>query len=292
MMTRPAHPWPPAAGFTLLELLLVLVIVVVLIALLVPALTSALGAADSFRCQSRLHQIGLAYHEYVRDSGGVWPPIMTTDAPPADLYSRIEAEAGLRMAPPRPAADWGQPGRHWSIVMWPYLGSIELCTCPADPKAGRRGRDVIAPGAEHAVALLDAPPESYALNVVLFRTQDDWRRMAGCTWGLHGDADYNGLAKYTTLSEQRLMFPGLERMILFFCGASGQTVGSQFNVPFRTSGLAERWAWHWRRASAPFVDEPGCGSNYLFVDGHVEYRETLPPLAEWGYDLGADPAGR
>jgi prepilin-type N-terminal cleavage/methylation domain-containing protein/prepilin-type processing-associated H-X9-DG protein len=286
MMTRPAPPPCPARAFTLIELLIVLAIIGLLVALLIPAVLSALGAAASVRCQGRLNQIGVAYQQYMHDSGGLWPPIITAADPPARLYRQIEDDTGLRKAPARPADDWGQPGQHWSIVLWPYLGSLDMYTCPSDPKAGRRDRSVVAPGNEHAAALLDAPPESYALNVILFRTQDDWRRQAGCTWGLHGDADYNGLAKCTTLADQRQMFPSLQRMVLFFCGASGQTVGSQFNVPFRTAGLAERWSWHWRRASAPFVDEPGCGSNYLFVDGRVEYREATPDLAEWGYDLG------
>jgi prepilin-type N-terminal cleavage/methylation domain-containing protein/prepilin-type processing-associated H-X9-DG protein len=287
---RVRHPAPALTrAFTLIELLLVMAIVGLLFALLIPAILSALGAADSFRCQSRLHQISLAYQQYTGDSGGLWPPIMTTTEAPADLLRRIEADTGLKRAPARPDVDWGQPGPHWSIVLWPYLGSFDLVTCPADPKSGRRGKDVVAAGAEHQAALLGAPPESYALNVILFRTQDDWRQRAGCTWGLHGDADYNGLTRTTTLAEQRQMFPALPRRILFFCGASGQTIGSQFNVPWRTSGLVERWAWHWRRASAPFVDEPGCGSNYLFADGRVEYRETMPDLVEWGYDLGRTP---
>jgi prepilin-type processing-associated H-X9-DG protein/prepilin-type N-terminal cleavage/methylation domain-containing protein len=280
-----------AAAFTLIELMMTLAILCLIIALLVPVCLTALGAARSIQCQSRLHQIGLAYEQYLRDSGGLWPPIMTTTEPPAGLCKQIEDDTHMsptpvRQAPARPAADWGQPGPHWSIVLWPYHQWLGLYTCPADPKAGCLGLNVVAPGAEHQSGLLNAPPESYALNVILFRTQDDWRLKAGCTWGLHGDADYNGLAKYTTLSDQRRMFPGLQRMVLFFCGASGQTVGSQFNVPWRTSGLVDRWSWHWHRASAPFAEESGCGSNYLFVDGHVEYRETLPSLAEWGYDLG------
>ena len=91
------------------------------------------------------------------------------------------------------------------------------------------------------------------------------------------------------MAEQRRRFPQWPRVVLFFCGAAGQTVGSQFNVPFRTSGMVERWEWHPRPASAAFVDEEGIGSNYLFADGRVEYRDRLPSLVEWGYDLGAYP---
>ena len=275
-------------GMTLIEMLVVLGILAVLAALLYPALWKAIEAANSARCQNQLRQIGIAYRDYVQGSGGLWPPIFSLDPPPADLFKAIEAETGLVMAPARPAANWGQPGPHWSIVLWPYLDSLELYTCQSDPKAGQRGSEVVPAGREHTVALLDAPPESYALNVILFLTADDFRRQAGCTWGTKGEVDFNGLASYTTESEQRRLFPGLANRILFFCGASGQTVGSQFNVPFRSRpGLsgAERWEWHYGRASAAFADEPGCGSNYLYWGGQVEYHDQLPDLWAWGYEL-------
>lgn len=285
---RPAKSGPRAPAVTLVELLAVIAIVLVLMALLVPLLWAAVGAVNSVRCRNRLRQIGIAYHRYMDESGGLWPPIFSREPPPVGLFKRIEAETGLAMAPARPGLMSGL-GPHWSIVLWPYLGSLEVYTCPSDPKAGKRGTEAVMHEGEQNVAFLDAPPESYALNVILFRTGDVWRRQAGCTWGTQGDVDFSGLASYTTQSEQRRLFPALDRRILFFCGASGQTVGSQFNVPFRARpGLAgvERWEWHPRRASQAFADEPGRGSNYLFHGGNVEYRDELPGLWEWGYELG------
>jgi len=284
----PRHTSRRPRGFTLLELLVVISIVAVLAALLTPVCLDAVGMAYMLQCQGNLRTIAAAYSRYMTDSGGVWPPILTNDAP-VELFKRIEAETGLAMAPRRPAEQWGQPGPHWSIVLWPYIGSLEVYTCPADPKAGLRGDDVLPRGSERAVALLDAPPESYALNVILFRTADDLRRQATCEWGTRGDSDFNGLQSYTTEAQQRQQFPQWPRAILFFCGAAGQTVGSQFNVPFRTSGLVERWEWHPRRASAPFADEPGRGANYLYADGRVEYKDELPSKREWGYDIGLPP---
>jgi prepilin-type N-terminal cleavage/methylation domain-containing protein/prepilin-type processing-associated H-X9-DG protein len=276
-------------GFTLVELLVVLAIVAVLAAMLLPALFGTLGAAENVRCCNRLRTIGGAYHEYIADAGGVWPPMISPERPEA-MLRRIRTATGLVPAPARPAADWGQPGPHWSVVLWPYINALEVYTCPSDPKRGLRGTAVTGAQRVHGAAFLDAPPESYALNVVLFRTADDLRRQAGCTWGVAGDApDFNGLQSCTTEAEQRRQFPGWPRAILFFCGASGQTFGSQFNVPFRTGGMVERWEWHPRPASAAFADEPGIGSNYLFADGRVESRDALPSLAEWGYDLGTTP---
>jgi len=278
---------PP--GFTLLELLVAAAILATLAALVVPALFGALGAVDTLRCGRRLRTILSAYEAYMTDSGGVWPPILSAERPEA-LLQRIQEETGLRPAPPRPAENWGQPGPHWSVVLWPYIGELEVYTCPADPRRGRRGLEVTGPARAHGAAFLDAPPESYALNVILFRTADDLRRQAGCTWGTSGDApDFNGPGACTTEAEQRRRFPQWPRVILFFCGAAGQTFGSQFNVPFRTSGLVERWEWHPRPASAPFADEPGIGANYGFADGRVEFRDRLPPPVEWGCVLGGPP---
>ncbi len=277
---------------TLLELLIVLLIVAVLASLLYAALGDLVGAAQSARCRSRLRQIGIAYRRHMQENDGLWPPILTGDAP-ENLLRQIEKDTGLVAAPPRPAANWGQPGPHWSVVLYPYLGELRLFTCPGDPNAGKRGPEVVPERSRHALALLDAPPESYALNVVLFRTADDFRRQAGCSWGTGGDADFNGVHMYTSQAEQRRIFGSLNSRILFFCGASGMTVGSQFNVPFRDrAGLAgvERWEWHPRRASAAFADDPKAGSNYLFHGGHVEYRERLPDRWEWAYDL--DRRGR
>lgn len=289
MTVRPRHPAagaPAAAGLTLLELLVVMAILVVLAALLVPVVFDALAAADTLACRTHLRTIWEGYQGYMADSGNVWPPILTAERPET-LLGAIQEATGLEPAPARPADNWGQPGPHWSIVLWPYINALEVYTCPSDPKRLLRGEAVTGPQRIHGAALLEAPPESYALNVVLFRTADDLRRQAGCTWGTAGDApDLTGLQSCTTEAEQRRQFPQWPRVILFFCGASGQTVGSQFNVPFRESGLVERWEWHPRPASAAFVDEPGIGSNYLFADGRVEYRDRLPSLVEWGYDIG------
>jgi prepilin-type N-terminal cleavage/methylation domain-containing protein/prepilin-type processing-associated H-X9-DG protein len=274
------------SGFTLVELVVSLTVLAVLAAMLMPAVGAVVGSARSAQCQANLRQIGIAYQQYMTNSKGIWPAILSTE-PPRPVLDRLCEETGLSAAPARPAADWGQPGPHWSVVLWPYIQDLRLYTCPADPKAGRRGAAVLGPGQQHQVALLDAPPESYGLNIILFRTADDVRRKAGCSWGTHGDADYSGMTGCTTLSEQRRQFPSLSQRILFFCGTSGQTVGSQYNFTFRTQvpGLVERWEWHPWPASAAYADEPGRGSNYLFADGRVEFRDELPSPWEWGLDL-------
>lgn len=134
----------PEGGTTLLELLLVIGIVAVLVGLLGGAVGVVIGTVNTVRCRNHLRQIGGAYARYLSDSHGTWPPILTQDVS-WDLYDRIDADMGLKPAPLRPAKDYGRPGAHWSIVLYPYLGDVRVYTCPSDPKAGLRGAAVVAP---------------------------------------------------------------------------------------------------------------------------------------------------
>lgn len=65
----------PAAGFTLVEILVVIAILVTLMALLMPALRTVRVAGKKAACASSLRQIGLSYQAYALDNTGRLPYI-------------------------------------------------------------------------------------------------------------------------------------------------------------------------------------------------------------------------
>jgi len=61
--------------FTLIELLVVMAVVAMLISLLQPSLEKIRLRSESLKCQSNLHQIGVAYQYYVDEYDG-WLPLL------------------------------------------------------------------------------------------------------------------------------------------------------------------------------------------------------------------------
>jgi len=65
----------PAAGFTLVELLIVIGIIAILVGLLLPALNRARQQAVATRCAAQLRDVGAMFHNYAALHRGALPPL-------------------------------------------------------------------------------------------------------------------------------------------------------------------------------------------------------------------------
>jgi prepilin-type N-terminal cleavage/methylation domain-containing protein len=276
---RVASRCPRPGGFTLIEVLLVMAIVVVLLGLILPLVLGALGQAKGMQCLVNLRELNRCIKQYYRDNHNTWPPMQATGRNERLLEEMAEQE-GLTLSEARHAG-----GYHWSLVLWPYHRDIRYYTCPCDPAI--ESDDPFPDGVPRGSPFADAPPESYALNTLLFRSMAKIRQRSGASWGLDGRTFQTPLM-FTALKDQRRTIPNLNRRILMCCGAAGFPVGHQSNVVWRDRGLGpanRRTEWHHQSDAEAFEDDPATGSYYLFFDGAVEYRKAFPSRFEWALDL-------
>lgn len=105
------------SGFTLIELLVVIAIIAILAAILFPVFAQAREKARQTTCASNLKQLGLAVVQYVQDYDENLPnpSVATTSAYTSTLVWTC--------------------GMGWAGIMYPYVKSTGVYTCPSDPTA-------------------------------------------------------------------------------------------------------------------------------------------------------------
>jgi prepilin-type N-terminal cleavage/methylation domain-containing protein/prepilin-type processing-associated H-X9-DG protein len=134
-------------GFTLVELLVVIGIIAMLIALLLPALSGARNQANSIVCKSNLYQINLALEMYANDNNGVIYPIGPPLGDPVPglnenqfltlgYCSPTVNAAGQVVKTPQPppgtSPDAPPPNPVWPIYVFDGVWNPPILRCPND----------------------------------------------------------------------------------------------------------------------------------------------------------------
>jgi len=225
-------------SFTLIELLVVIAIIALLASVLLPALTKAREMGRRIKCVSNLRQFGLAFIMYAQDNDGLLP---YGDA--NGLALRYEVEWGPAIAPymglSRDSADWAE--KRFLVNKTPVVPWSRVIECPT---------------AANTTGYCYGVHYNYDTGTL-------------CPFGYY-DPAWTPPNKHRKLDKVPikcfLMSDATDRIIYtpavnwgFTYDYDGDGLNDSFNS---TSAIYNK--------AAP--DRHNNGANYLFRDGHVEWR--------------------
>jgi prepilin-type N-terminal cleavage/methylation domain-containing protein len=232
-------------GFTLIELLVVIAIIAILAAILFPVFAKAREKARQTSCTSNEKQLGLAFVQYVQDYDQTMPPSF--------------------------GSWWGSIDPGWAGVVYPYVKSTGVYTCPDDS----------VPVTKPATEI------SYVMNVNLIGgTMSSFSSPSNSVL-LYESFDHvvNGTA-WNHFTHDLGVAPNLGQGIDFTYNGGGSAADAGDNNTSAANpgntGPGALGGCAIRGVSSPTIHDPG--SNFLGVDGHVKYLR--PEKVSPGYSSG------
>ncbi len=243
----------PAAGFTIIELLVVISIIGLLVALLLPAVQQARTAARGVQCRNNLKQLGLATHQFL-ETHGAFPPARLMDT----SYAPVE-ESMLSPGIDEPS---------WLVHLLPYLEQGNFFDqWDLYATYGLHSSDVRM----RALPMFLCPERHSADDAVSVDQTVEIRAACGCLAGMQtipGGAVTDYVANHGDLS------PGASGLSTdFYWGGNGTGVIITSEPVYSQSIMQRTWKHKVRLSDVT----DGTSNTLLFGESHIPLGEINRP---------------